>query len=68
MPAISMFYGIIIYMYFFDNKMHYLPHFMRSIRIEKWGWKFRKEECWKGKYLQINLNWFWHGLRFIKRN
>lgn len=26
MPAISMFYGIIIYMYFFDNKMHYLPH------------------------------------------
>jgi hypothetical protein len=26
MPAISMFYGIIIYMYFFDNKMHNLPH------------------------------------------
>jgi len=26
MPAISMFYGIIIYMYYFDNKMHNLPH------------------------------------------
>lgn len=26
MPAISMFYGIIIYMYFFDNKMHHSPH------------------------------------------
>jgi hypothetical protein len=26
MPAISMFYGIIIYMYFFDQKMHNLPH------------------------------------------
>ena len=26
MPAISMFYGIIIYMYFFDNKKHNLPH------------------------------------------
>ena len=26
MPAISMFYGIIVYMYFFDSKMHNLPH------------------------------------------
>lgn len=26
MPAISMFYGIIIYMYFFDDRKHHLPH------------------------------------------
>ena len=26
MPTISMFYGIIIYMYFFDNKKHHTPH------------------------------------------
>ena len=26
MPAISMFYGIIVYMYFVDNKQHRLPH------------------------------------------
>jgi hypothetical protein len=26
MPAISMFYGIIIYMYFLDNKQHKTPH------------------------------------------
>ena len=26
MPSISMFYGIIIYMYFKDNKQHKLPH------------------------------------------
>jgi len=26
MPVISMFYGIIISMYFFDNKHHKLPH------------------------------------------
>ena len=26
MPTISMFYGIIIYMYFIDNKQHHLPH------------------------------------------
>jgi shikimate kinase len=26
MPNISMFYGIIVYMYFTDNKQHKLPH------------------------------------------
>jgi hypothetical protein len=26
MPTISMFYGVIIYMYFFDNKKHNKPH------------------------------------------
>ena len=26
MPAISMFYGIIVYMYFLDNKQHKVPH------------------------------------------
>jgi len=28
MPAISMFYGIIIYMYFMDNKQHKAPHML----------------------------------------
>lgn len=26
MPIISMFYGIIILMFYFDNKRHHLPH------------------------------------------
>ncbi|MEA3469745.1 MAG: DUF4160 domain-containing protein [Thermodesulfobacteriota bacterium] len=26
MPSISAFYGIIIYMYFLDNRQHLLPH------------------------------------------
>lgn len=26
MPTISMFYGIIVYMYFMDNKQHQCPH------------------------------------------
>ena len=26
MPAISMFYGIIVYMYFHDNRQHKVPH------------------------------------------
>ncbi len=26
MPSISMFYGLIVYMYFLDNRQHRLPH------------------------------------------
>lgn len=26
MPSFSMFYGIIIYMYFVDNRQHHVPH------------------------------------------
>ncbi len=26
MPAISMFYGIVIYLYFYDDERHKLPH------------------------------------------
>ncbi len=27
MPVLSMFYGVIIYMYAFDNRQHHRPHF-----------------------------------------
>ena len=27
MPTISMFCGIVIYMFFYDDKKHHLPHF-----------------------------------------
>lgn len=27
MPTISMFYGIVIYLYFLDNQKHNMPHF-----------------------------------------
>ena len=26
MPAISMFYGLVVYMYYLDNRQHNLPH------------------------------------------
>ena len=28
MPVLSMFYGIVVYMYFYDNKQHNMPHFL----------------------------------------
>jgi len=35
MPAISMFYGIIVYLYFFDNKQHNLPHIHAKYQDEE---------------------------------
>lgn len=35
MPTISMFYGIIIYMYFFDDKKHKAPHVHASYGDEE---------------------------------
>jgi len=27
MPILSMFYGIVVYMYFYDTQQHHVPHF-----------------------------------------
>ena len=27
MPVVSLFYGIVVYLYFYDNKQHHTPHF-----------------------------------------
>ncbi len=35
MPTISMFYGIVIYLYFFDDERHKLPLSMQGIRGRK---------------------------------
>jgi len=34
MPTISMFYGIVVYMYLADNKQRHLPHIHRTSRVE----------------------------------
>jgi hypothetical protein len=50
MPVVSMFYGLIVYMYFLDNKQHHLPH----IHVEYQG-----KECIVaipgGEYLEGSL-------------
>ena len=35
MPTISMFYGLIVYMYFLDNKQHKLPHIHVKYQSDK---------------------------------
>lgn len=54
MPAISMFYGIIVYMYFLDNKQHKLPH----IHAKYQGYEVvvaipeGEAKFWKARYLK----------------
>ena len=35
MPILSMFYGIVIRMYFFDNRQHHVPHIHAEYAGEK---------------------------------
>jgi len=42
MPAISMFYGIIIYLYYYDNKQHKLPHIHAEYQSEDLLFQFPK--------------------------
>ena len=35
MPILSMFYGIVIRIYFFDNKQHHVPHIHAEYAGEK---------------------------------
>ncbi len=35
MPAIAMFYGVIIYLYFIDKKRHHLPHIHAKYQDEE---------------------------------
>ena len=35
MPTISMFYGIVVYLYFFDNERHKLPHIHAKYKGEE---------------------------------
>jgi hypothetical protein len=35
MPVISMFYGILIYMYYFDKKQHKMPHIHAKYQDEE---------------------------------
>lgn len=42
MPTISMFYGLIIRMYYFDNQQYNMPHIHENTKITKQLSKFRQ--------------------------
>jgi len=61
MPAISMFYGIIVYLYFFDNKQHNTPHIHAEFQDEKVVVSINDLEILSGEFpknkLRLLLAW-----------
>ncbi len=45
MPILSMFYGVVVRMYFFDDKQHHLPH-VPSTPAMKQCLRLQPETCW----------------------
>lgn len=62
MPTISMFYGILVMMFFRDNSRHHLPHI--HVRYQGSEAAISLE---KALYRQNSLKWCRFGLIFTKK-
>lgn len=65
MPTISMFYGILIRMFFYDTDRHSVPH----IHAEYQGQfavysRFTMVLCWLASFHRRSTNWLSHGLKY----
>jgi len=65
MPSISMFYGIIVYMYGRDDKQHHLPHIHAKYAGEFTTFDIKSGEVLDGKMpaKQVQLVKTWISLR-----
>jgi adenosylmethionine-8-amino-7-oxononanoate aminotransferase len=64
MPVVSMFYGIVVLMYYFDNKKHHQPH----VHVES-GDDEAVISIPDGAILEgISSSWCKLGSRFTKKN
>jgi hypothetical protein len=68
MPIISMFYGIIVRMYYADNQQHHVPHIHAEFGDDKAVFSIQD-----GKYLQASFQRIRpvscsRGLKFIARS
>lgn len=66
MAVISMFYGIIVSMYYFDNRRHHLPHIHIRCQGEEAVFTIPDGELLEGHLKKISRSYFKHGLKFIR--
>lgn len=66
MPAISMFYGIIIYIYFMDNKQHKRPHIHVNYQGQEVIVAIPDGEVLEGGIPSSKMSFSKHGLSCIK--
>jgi hypothetical protein len=68
MPTISMFYGIVIRMFFYDTDKHNVPHVHAEYQDETAQFtRSKMVVSWRVDYLIKSISWSWLGLKSIKR-
>ncbi len=68
MPALSMFYGIIIRMYFYDDKQHHTPHIHADYSGQRAVFGILDGEIIAGSLVSNKTQLVKHGLKSIARN
>ena len=68
MPILSMFYGIVIRMYFFDDKQHHMPHIHAEYAGEQAVFSIGNGEILAGRVPRGKLDWCKPGSRSIVKN
>lgn len=68
MLTISMFYGILVLMYFRDNRRHHLPHIHVRYQGEEAAVSIDDGSVFDGEFLLNNSKWCKHGLKFIRKS
>ena len=69
MPTLSIFYGVIIRMYYFDNKQHHVPHIHAEYADSQAVFSLSDGELLAGELLpKINENLSKLGLKFTEKN
>lgn len=58
MPVISMFYGIIVMMYFFDDEQHKRPHIHVATKDKKHRLPSTMVPVWQAPFRRRNYAWF----------
>ena len=68
MPILSRFYGIVIRMYFYDDKQHHEPHVHAEYAGEQAVRRRRRGGVGLAACLPAKPDWCRHGLKYIARN
>lgn len=68
MPVISMFFGIIVSMYFMDNRRHKSPHIHARYQEHEAVISIQDGEVLEGSLPLGRFDWCWPGLKFIATN
>jgi hypothetical protein len=68
MPVISMFYRIIVLMYYFDNRRHKQHIFMFNIAMRKQSFRFPMAKLLKVSYARQSLSLYTRGSNYIEMN